>query len=76
VLNTLKQKKTKVIVKVVELYDSYIVDKSRKYWKYCTACICIFADVEFTDYEKDVLLKLPHKEYILYLLINVEFFSA
>jgi len=29
-------------------------------------CIFAFADAEFGVYEKDVLLKLPHKEYILH----------
>jgi len=31
-------------------------------------------DAEFTDYEKDVLLKLPRKEYILLFFDDIELF--
>jgi len=33
----------------------------------------VFVDAEFSDYEKDVLLKLPRKEYILYFSITLIF---
>jgi len=38
--------------------------------------ICTSTDAEFTEYEKDVLLKLPHKEYILYFFNDIELLCA
>jgi len=67
-----RQWKTNVVIVAVHHDDSYLVLKLQKCWK-TMQLICSSADAEFTEYEKDVLLKLPRKEYILYFLMILNF---